>query len=186
MKRSSRLLATTTPSIAAANRLRKQKNRLEVLVLPHVAQAEDEDQQPDKAHHDAHERVQGVEEPAEAHGAVAEVEPGEVAERCAPAPRGRAQREAREDERPASRRSPRPRRSAPAPGVTAPRPPRGAAARESARGWETIRLAWRDQPFRRVASWQADVPLVPVDRDHEGEADRGLGGRDGDREERRR
>ena len=49
-----------------------------VLIFLHVAEAENEDERADERHHRAHERGERVEQPTEAHGIVAEFEPGEV------------------------------------------------------------------------------------------------------------
>ena len=80
----------------------------EVLVVGHVADGVDEDEQADEADHHEHDGGERIEDPAEIDGGRAELEPGEVdglADRCAVRPSGNDVREGdeREEERDAER-----------------------------------------------------------------------------------
>jgi hypothetical protein len=66
------------PSMAAANRLRKQKNACRFGSCLHVAVLKMKISRPDEGDHHAHERGERIEQPAEPERAAAEFEPGEV------------------------------------------------------------------------------------------------------------
>src|SRR5579871_2915748 len=56
----------------------KAEESRKIFVLMHVAETEDKNQQTDETDHHAHERGERIEQPAEAHRAVAEIKPREV------------------------------------------------------------------------------------------------------------
>jgi hypothetical protein len=65
--------------MAAANKRQKTKEPGEILVLGHVAQAVNKNQQADQRDHDGHDRPQRVQHPAQLHGGGAVIEPAEIA-----------------------------------------------------------------------------------------------------------
>ena len=72
----------TTPSIAAVKKREIGEEAGEVLVLGHVADAEDKNAKRDERDHDQHRGRQRIEHPADAQRLFAESEPGEIVKRA--------------------------------------------------------------------------------------------------------